>query len=127
MQNSRGFTLIELMIAVVILGILASVAYPSYTAHVDRTRRTDGHTALLETATHLEHYFGENYRYSGATLSNLGLSGTSSEGFYTITLTTLTDTTYLITASPTGAQANDSCGDLTLTNTFAKGPSEACW
>lgn len=125
----QGFTLMELMIAVVIIGVLAAIAYPAYTDHMNRTRRSDGKAALLNLANYMEHYYTENNGYTGATLTTVGYTGTTSqEGYYNISISSLTNTSYTLTATPTGAQAGDTtCGALTLTNTNIKGPSTDCW
>ena len=66
MLNTKGFTLIELMIAVAIVGILAGIAYPSYQDSVRKSRRADAKGALLGFANAMERYFTENNSYLGA-------------------------------------------------------------
>ncbi|MCS5712498.1 type IV pilin protein [Candidatus Berkiella aquae] len=127
-RYSKGFSLMELMVAVVIVGILAAIAYPAYTDYINRTRRADGKAALLNMAIYMEHYYTENNSYTGATVTGIGLTNASSqEGYYTLSISALTGTSYTLTATPTGAQAADSCGALTLTNTNVKGPNSDCW
>ena len=126
-RRIKGFTLIELMIVVIIVGFLARMAYPTYTQSVNKTRRLDGKNALMLCATAIEHYFTENQSYLGAsTPTVLGLSATSAEGHYILSISSLTETTYTLTATPTGPQSGDSCGALTLDNTFIRTP-QACW
>ncbi len=127
--RAKGFSLMELMIAVVIIGILAAIAYPAYTDHMTRTRRSDGKAALLNLANYMEHYYTENNGYTGATLSSIGYTGTTSqEGYYNLSISALSNTSYTLTATPTGVQAGDTtCGALTLTNTNIKGPTADCW
>ncbi len=64
-RRSAGFTLIELMIAVAVIGILASIAYPSYTRYVERSRVTDGQAKVMEIASRLERCYTvtNDYRY----------------------------------------------------------------
>lgn len=127
-KKHTGFSLMELLITITIIGILAAIAYPAYTDYLNRTRRSDARVALMNLATYLEHYYTENNSYTGATVAGLGLSSTSPEGFYTITISAIAATSYTLTATPTGAQAGDTtCPTLTLTNTNVKGPSTACW
>ena len=141
----RGFSLLELMIVVVVLGLLAAVAYPSYTDQIRKGRRNDGRSALMTTAQAMERYFTENSTYNGPALgatSSIGRTS-SQEGYYTISFdsaptggsvcgTTDTSSTsataYRICATPTGAQATDSCGTLSISSTGVKTPtSSGCW
>lgn len=62
-QYSKGFTLIELMIAVAVVGILAAIAYPSYQDSVRKSRRADAKSALLDAA-HERTVFTENNQYT---------------------------------------------------------------
>lgn len=129
MFRTQGFTLMELMIAVIVIGILAAIAYPAYTDHMNRARRADGKAALLNMANYMEHYYTENNGYNGATVTAIGLTNANSqEGYYTLSISDLTNTSYTLTATPTGVQTSDTtCGALTLTNTNIKGPSADCW
>lgn len=127
MKQSRGFTLIELMITVLIIGILAAIAWPSYQGFVEQGRRTDGQNALLDTAQALERCYTTYGAYDDGDCG-VSFPRDSSEGHYQVTATTLTDTTFTLEASPQGVQASDDCGDLTLQHTGAKGSDGAdCW
>ncbi|MGI2027909.1 type IV pilin protein [Endozoicomonas acroporae] len=86
MGKASGFTLIELIIAVVIVGILASIAVPSYQNAIQNGRRAEGQTALLDIAGRQEQFFLDNHQYT-ADLRNLGLGANpfiSDEGWYSI-------------------------------------------
>jgi type IV pilus assembly protein PilE len=128
-----GFTLIELMIVIVIVGILASIAYPSYTAYVERSRRSDGQSALLDLSNRMDRYFSENKSYKGATLAQLGVKETSAEGYYNLSISNLSGNTYTANAAPTGAQSSDNCGTLTINQLGQRGFTGAsatlaeCW
>ncbi len=128
MRKIVGFTLIELMIVVVLIGVLAAIAYPAYTDHMIKTRRSDGQTALLNLASLMEHYFTEKNTYVGATPTALGVTSSSQQGYYTVSVTAATATGFTLTATPQGAQTADTtCGALTITNTNVKGPTTTCW
>ena len=138
----RGFTLVELMVVVAIVGILAAIAYPLYTEQVRKTRRSDGKAALLALAQQLERCYTEYNKYNDANCPILTGNPpnalatsmrTSEEGFYTLTLTRLTSTAFTLRANPTGAQSGDVCGSFTYTHTGAKGvvngteSVDRCW
>ena len=140
---SNGFTLIELMIVVAIVGILAAIAFPSYTEQVRKTRRADATGALLGLAGVLERKYTENGNYcdsGGAGGANTcGLAGTNDTGTPTIYSATspvdggtaaynlsinamnAAGTTYTLHATRTGPQAGDKCGTLTLTQDGTRG------
>jgi type IV pilus assembly protein PilE len=111
-RSNRGFTLIEIMIVIAIIGIVLTIAAPSLTEYVKKGRRTEVAGLLSEQAQILERFYSKNNVYTGITGLSVG------NDFYTIT-PTLTDQTFLLTAArKTGtAMATDKCGDFTLTNT----------
>lgn len=123
----------EVVIVMVIVGILASIAYPSYQQQILKANRTDGTTSLLELSSQLERFYTENYAYNAAGSPATSGPYDSPEGHYRINLATsdpvpaTTATTYLITATAQGAQAEDTtCATLTLNHLDQKTP-EACW
>lgn len=130
-SKQKGFNLIELVIVVAIIGILVSLAYPTYQDYLIRAGRSDGQAALLNMASYMESYYTEQNSYTGATSPTvLGISSTSNRGYYTLSVSALTATSYTLTATPVAGtiQANDStCGALTLTNANVRGPSASCW
>ncbi len=115
-KNRQGFTLIELMIVVAIVGILAAVAIPSYQQYIQKTRRVDAKETLMRLATLQERFFFQKSSYT-KDLAELGVAGTpplSPEGWYEIGMSPIctgTGTTlcsaFTITATAIGAQAND--------------------
>lgn len=126
---TKGFSLIELMVVVVIVGILVAVAYPSYINHITKSRRSDGQTALLDLANRMERYFSENHTYATATIAAgnaatdvLG-SNLSPEQWYTISIPAKSAFAYTIQATPRNAQATEDtlCQSLTLNNLGQKG------
>jgi type IV pilus assembly protein PilE len=132
--NNRGWTLIELMAALVIFAIIAAIAYPAYNRQVIKARRADGIAMLYETAQREQEHYTKNNSFT-ATIGEggLGLSATSSEGYYTLSITA-TATTYTLTATPAGNQTADTwCGSFTLTHLGEKDISggslsaDRCW
>lgn len=115
-----GFTLIELMIVVAIIGILASIVYPSYQDYVFRAGRSDGKSALLRAAQWMER--GATATGTYPLTANFPAALQNSEaGRYTISLVSVNGTNYTLTATKNTIQADDSCGNLTLTETGAQG------
>ncbi len=115
MRYICGITLIELMIALSIVVIIASIAYPSYREQLRKTHRSDGKAALMDAAARMERHYTQFGRYS-ATLANSGILATSPEGFYgiTATVTGANAQTFTLTATPPAGtdQANDKCANL---------------
>ncbi|WP_448111616.1 type IV pilin protein [Pseudomonas lini] len=111
-RSNRGFTLIEIMIVIAIIGIIITIGYPSLTEYVKKGHRTEVAGLLSEQAQILERFYSKNNVYTNAT----GLSAGNDS--YTIT-PTLTDQTFLLTATRKAgsSMASDKCGDFTLTNT----------
>lgn len=128
-HGNQGFTLIELMIVVVIVAILAAIAYPSYRQNVIETNRTEGKRELLRIAQQLERCYTQVNSY----LNCVAFPVTSDEGNYQITASTLTQTTFTIEAAPQGGQTDDTeCGTLSLSHTGAQGETgtgsvQDCW
>lgn len=131
-RSQNGFTLIELMITVVIISILASIAYPSYQEFVKRGNRTEGQAFLSEVAARQERYFVQNNEYTDdVDKLNLKNGSTSETGKYELSIDENDgDGGYTLTAEQ---QFNDTaCGDLTLTATGIKGVTGSkaaadCW
>ena len=153
--TQRGFSLMELMIALGIFGILSAIAVPSYLDHVRKTRRTEAHTAITTLVTLQERYFSDYGSYTAELITasdpsvcpgddpGLGYFATTPDGNYNLSvalsaaptwdlancrITANHATAFTITATAIGAQAGDSvCQTITLTSTGVTGPSAACW
>ncbi len=138
--KQRGFTLLELMIVVVIVGVISAVAYPSYMRYVVNTKRTAATSILLQVADRQQQFFMDNKTYT-ADLTNLGfpasplvvgddgrsLASGDAMSVYTIAMSNVAVTTYTITATPLNAQLtrDTKCGALTLDQSLAKGAGGA--
>lgn len=133
--KNRGFTLIELMIVIAIVGILAAIAYPSYQNHVEKTRRTTAEADLMELAQFMERQYTNGYDYrdgaadpvlpfttqprgGGGVFYNYGFNGAVGED------------TFELEATPVGAQAGDDCGWLRVDQSGNRSSENAgpdCW
>ncbi len=154
--KTNGFTLVEVMIVVAIIAILFAIAMPSYNAHTTKTPRAEGKAFVMEASQLQERHFTLYGRYAtqvtydpdptptpdpaptaaqlAAQASTIYLTSTSSNGYYVLSITNSSTTTYTFRATPQGAQAtNDAdCDILTLTHTGIKGVSGSadvndCW
>lgn len=131
--KNAGFTLVEMMIVVMIIALLAAIAYPNYTAYAMRSRRADGKDLAMRIASAEERYFTNLNRYT-STLSDLGFASNLSEKQYYAATVVLgaAGQTYTITLTPQAGtpQVNDLCGSLTINNTGYKsqtGSETRCW
>ena len=121
-NRSQGFSLIELLIAVAIIGILAAIAVPMYSDYVTRSRRADGQATLMQVAQELERCYTQFSKYNDNSCSEVNsgvVSETSDQGFYGISASSgnLTESTFTLTATPQNEQADDTdCTALTLTH-----------
>lgn len=123
MTRSNGFTLIELMIVVAIVGLLSAIALPSYRNQVLRSHRIDAKTALLDLASRQERYFTTNNTYTVST-ANLGYVGAlplsvpnAATATYSLSVVVPTNLQgYTATATPVGGQASDTCGTYSIDN-----------
>ena len=133
MKKMQGFTLIEIMIALLIIGILASVAVPNYQAYVQKAKRADAQAALTNMAAALEDYYSNNQYVYTDVVANVG-GPNSADGRYILSITMPASAdSYTLTAAATGSQLGDTdCQSITLTSTGVKGPVDVngdviCW
>lgn len=140
---AAGFTLLELMVALAVAAVLATIAYPSFLQQVRQARRADGQTALMKLVIAEERFRADCPHYAGrivgprscasgvSTLSTLGLSDMSTEGHYKLELAMASATGFLARAVAVGDQARDhaadqSCAVLTLDHSGNRMP-KGCW
>jgi type IV pilus assembly protein PilE len=156
-HGTRGFTLIELMVACAVVAILAAIAYPSYVDHIAKVKRAEGKSALLKAAQLQERFYTSNGFYSNDLGPLFGLAANAAVrsgedpafGNYNLTVATTTlngaaNQAYTLTATPNAAGTSATtggpfvdaiCGNFTLTSTgvraFSGTPSartpQLCW
>lgn len=148
-NTMMGFTLMELLIGMMIVAIVAALAYPAYTKHIVTTQRTAATSSLMDIAARQEHYFFDNKRYAGdlqvlaysddpvAYVAMNGDQTNNAKGIYKVGVAPPTDgcpvsTCYLLKAEPQQNQVKDSeCGSFILKSTGERNTtgtrSESCW
>ena len=130
----NGFSLIELLIVLGIMGVLSLIATPRYNDYITRAHRTDGQLALFELANRMERYYFDNNDYSTARIGGHGphtilSSEQSAGGHYKLSIEGASASAYRLQATPIGVQAtrDAQCQSLTLTHAgkknIEKGPT----
>jgi len=133
LTRQPGFSLIELMIVVAIVGILAAIAYPSYSDYVRETRRTTAQADLVELGQWMERQYAGDFSYlDGTNQPTLPFTQSPRTGvaFYNLSFNgSVAANTYSLQAVPTGDQTNDDCGTLRITQTGARSSTSGtnCW
>ncbi len=144
-SKQKGVTLMELMIVVVIIGIIAAIAYPSYTQFIAKTKRAAGTSVLLQIADRQQQFFMDNKQFA-TKFTSLGyasdammvnddgtiVTASDPRRTYKIALSGSSATAYTVEAIPQMVQASkdSDCGTMTLTNAGVKGHSgsgDNCW
>lgn len=128
--GSGGFSLLELMIVIAVLGILTVMAVSSYGSSTMKTRRGTAEGCLMEAAQTMERYYTINMTYAIPDFPDMACALDLSD-YYTFGFDGVPDgVSYKVQAVPKGPQAKDTqCGTLSLTHTGEKGATEpvACW
>ncbi|WP_235858468.1 MULTISPECIES: type IV pilin protein [Xanthomonas] len=128
-QKNSGFSLLELMIAVAIVGILAAIAINSYRSSVIKSRRSAAAACLQEGAQTMERYYTINTTYVGG---SMGACSADIANFYTFSSGTPTATSFSLSATPTSGQNDSTCGTLTINQLGVRaasgsGGATQCW
>src|SRR5688572_23392537 len=145
LNRNRGFTLIELMVVVMIVGILGAIAFPAYTNYSTKTKRSLAKSQLSQIASKQEMFFADNKRYADH-LAELGwadkevsinassaiVASTAKDAIYTLSLTDTGTRTFTANATPLNAQADNdkACDVMTLNASGTKGTTGGgtdCW
>lgn len=135
-SSVEGYSLIEILIALAIVGMLAAFAMPSYQAHIVKTHRSDGKAALVELANRMDSYFLDNLAYP-ATVSEVRSSDFSEEGLYKLSIANRTNASYVVIATALNQQAiadpdciilaMDSTGSTGTLGGTAVAAAPSCW
>lgn len=130
-HHALGFTLIEMLIVLALLGILSAVAYPSYAAHLQRAHRSEAQAALMEAAFFMQRYYAANHRYDTGDASAplvslpapLNQAPRQGKAHYLISVTQADAHGYTVSATPVqdGPMSSDACGTLTLNQHHMRG------
>lgn len=138
-SKNNGFTLIELIVVVVIIGLLTTIAVPIYKSQLTKARRSDGKMALLDLASRMERFYIQNQTFATATIGNNSntdvlASDLSPEKNYKLSLLEQSATSFLLQATPQGIQAkhDEECGSFQLNQQGQKsitgrGSVKSCW
>ena len=128
--RANGFTLIELVVVMVVLGILAAIAIPNYSEYVQRGHRSAAQAYISDLASRQVQFFIDRRAYAD-TVAALNVPAPAEiANRYTVTIAAVAGppATFTVTATPSGAQASDRCGVMTIDQTGTKGAAGTrCW
>ena len=129
--QTKGFTLIELMIVVMVVGILAMIAIPAYQGQVTKARRGDAQAVLLSLSNAMERYYTQNNTFVGAALGGGGIFPNQSplDGatkYYNLSIAASSATSYTLQAAPINGQAGDGCLEMLSLGTRTHYAADDC-
>ena len=131
--SMAGFTLIEVLVVAILVGVIAAIALPAYQEQVREGRRTEARAMLLDVMNREHRFFADNSAYTTSITASLNFNPAQSEnGHYALTATLIAATGQVtLTATPQGGQAADTdCATLSLSTTGARGSTgggSKCW
>ncbi len=120
MNRPRGITLIEILIVLAIVAVLTTIALPNYQEYIRRSRHSDAMIALQHIANEQEQYYFDNNRYS-TNFASIGVPGTSPDGYYTLSLASVSNTMFIARASPVSATSQTGSGRFEIRSNGQKG------
>lgn len=132
--GKKGFTIIELMIVLAIVAIIVALALPSFRDVIRKSRRSDAFDAITNIQLLQERWRINHSTYGSITELDFVANQPTTNGHYTLAVSNTSATSYTVTATATGDQVNDACGNFTLTVTAlgglaktAGGDDDRCW
>lgn len=123
-RTHAGFTLIEVLIVVALIGILGAIGFPSYADYVESSRRADAHLALLNGTQDMERCRSTQFAYTNCDIA----AAESEQQYYDVEVSSVTATSFTITATAKGAQAGDTdCATMSIDDLGQRLPATGCW